>query len=389
MDLPAMQAALRELKFDAWLFYDHHRRDSIAYEVLGLPARLFASRRWYYVVPAHGEPQKLVHRIEAEQLDSLPGAKRQYAARREQAENLKQLLAPYRTVAMQYSHDDQIFSIGLVDAGTVDQVRSFGKTVVSSGDLVAQFAATLTQDQIQSHFAARDAIDAIIAAAFQEIGRRIRNGGTSEFEMQQWIDEALRREGLTNENDPPFVAVGANTANPHYGPSAESSSPIREADLVMLDVWAKKDAPDAVYYDVTWMGYVGASPSSRYQELFRTVCDARDAGVRKVVESVAAGRTLRGWEVDQAVREVIECAGYGRCFFHRTGHSITTQVHGSGTNMDNLESHDARRVLPNTCFSIEPGIYLPDFGVHSEVNMLVRRGSAEVTGRIQREIVRI
>lgn len=387
MDLAAIQAALREQQFDAWLFYDHHHRDPIAYHVLGLPESLFVTRRWYYIVPAQGEPQKLVHRIEAGHLDSLPGPKRLYSAWQELAENLKQMLAPYKTVAMQYSPNNLVFYVGLVDAGTVELIRSFGKTVVSSGDLVAQFEATWTEEQIQTHFAAHDAVDRITAAAFQEIGRRVRGGGTHEFQMQQWIHEAFGREGLTDENDPPIVAVNANAANPHYGPSAERSAPIREGDLVLLDVWAKQAKPGAVYYDITWMGFVGPSPSARHQEIFRIVRDARDAGVKKVVDTIAAGKKLCGWEVDQATRAVIEGAGYGKYFVHRTGHSIATSVHGNGANMDDLEVHDERQVLPNSCFSIEPGIYLPEFGVRSEVNVLVRKGSAEVTGKIQREIV--
>ena len=387
MNLSAIQAALRERNFDAWLFYDHHHRDPIAYHVLGLPDSLFVTRRWYYLIPAQGEPQKLVHRIEAGHLDSLPGAKRQYSAWQELSESLKQVLAPYKTVAMQYSPNNLIFYVGLVDAGTIEVVRGLGKTVVSSGDLVAQFEATWTEEQIKSHFAARDAIDRITAAAFQEIGRRVRNGGTTEFEIQQWMDQAFGREGLTCENDPPIVAVNANAANPHYGPSAEHSAPIREGDLVLLDVWAKQDKPGAVYYDITWMGFVGPSPSARHQEIFTIVRDARDAGVKKVIDTIAAGKKLCGWEVDDATRGVIERAGYGKYFVHRTGHSIATSVHGNGANMDNLEIHDERQVLPNSCFSIEPGIYLPEFGVRTEVNVLVRQGSAEVTGKIQREIV--
>ena len=387
MNLSAIQAALRERNFDAWLFYDHHHRDPIAYHVLGLPDSLFVTRRWYYLIPAQGEPQKLVHRIEAGHLDSLPGSKRQYSAWQELSESLKQMLAPYKTVAMQYSPNNLIFYVGLVDAGTIEVVRGLGKTVVSSGDLVAQFEATWTEEQIKSHFAARDAIDRITAAAFQEIGRRVRNGGTNEFEIQQWMDQAFGREGLTCENDPPIVAVNANAANPHYGPSAERSAPIREGDLVLLDVWAKQDKPSAVYYDITWMGFVGKSPSTRHQEIFHIVRDARDAGVKKVVDTIAAGKRLCGWEVDNATRGVIERAGYGKYFVHRTGHSIATSVHGNGANMDNLEIHDERQVLPNSCFSIEPGIYLPEFGVRTEVNVLVRQGSAEVTGKIQREIV--
>jgi Xaa-Pro dipeptidase len=387
MNLPDIQAALRQQGSDGWLFYDHHHRDPIAYRVLGLPESLFVTRRWYYLIPAHGEPVKLVHRIEAGHLDSLPGSKLRYSSWKEQQENLRAMLAPCHTLAMEYSPNNQIPYIGLVDAGTIELVRSFGKEIVSSGDLVSLFEATWTDEQVRSHFAARDAIDGITEEAFREIGRRVRNGGTYEFEIQQWIEEAFRRQGLTNENDPPIVAVNANSANPHYSPTAQSSHPIREGDFVLLDIWGKIETPAAVYYDITWTGFVGKAPSDRIRQIFEVVCGARDAGVKAVQSAVAEGRAIAGWQVDEAARDHIARAGYGPYFIHRTGHSIATSVHGNGPNMDNLETRDERTILPNTCFSIEPGIYLPEFGVRSEVDVLVRPGSAEVTGRIQREIV--
>jgi Xaa-Pro dipeptidase len=386
MNLSAIQAALREQKIDAWLFYDHHHRDAIAYRVLGIPEHLMVTRRWYYVVPAEGEPRKLVHRIEAGHLDSLPGTKREYSGWQELFENLKSMLAPYRTIAMQYSPNNIVFTVSLVDAGTVELVRSFDKNIVSSADLVSRFEATFTDEQIESHFAAGKKVDAITAAAFQEIGRRVRNGGTNEFDIQKFFAEGFQREDLVTD-DLPIVAVNSNASNPHYGPSAEHHSPIREGDLVLLDVWAKQNKPGAVYYDITWMGFVGKAASDKQREVFELVKKARDAGVEKVKTAISAGQKIAGWEVDKATRDVIENAGYGRYFIHRTGHSIATEVHGNGANMDNLEIHDERQILPNTCFSVEPGIYLPDFGVRSEVNVMVRQGKADVTGKIQRELV--
>lgn len=386
MILSDIQAALREQKIDAWLFYDHHHRDAIAYRVLGVPEHLMVTRRWYYVVPAEGEPRKLVHRIEAGHLDSLPGTKREYSGWQELFENLKSMLAPYRNLAMQYSPNNIVFTISLVDAGTVELIRSFGKNIVSSADLVSRFEATLLDEQIESHFAAGKKVDAITAAAFQEIGRRVRNGGTNEFDIQKFFAESFQREDLVTD-DLPIVAANANASNPHYGPSAEHHSPIREGDLVLLDVWAKQNKPGAVYYDITWMGFVGKAPSPKQFEVFEVVKQARDAGVEKVKSAISAGQKIAGWEVDKATRDVIETAGYGRYFIHRTGHSIATEVHGNGANMDNLEIHDERQILPNTCFSVEPGIYLPEFGVRSEVNVLVRKGAAEVTGKVQSELV--
>jgi Xaa-Pro dipeptidase len=386
MNLAAIQSALRDRNIDAWLFYDHHHRDPIAYRVLGLPEKLMVTRRWFYLIPAEGEPQKLVHKIEAGHLDSLPGSKRSYSAWQELFESLKTMLRSHRDVAMQYWPNNGVFTVSLVDAGTVELLRGFGKNIVSSGDLVAQFEATWTEEQIKTHFAARDSIDAITAEAFKEIGRRTRNGGTDEYSMQQWILEAFRRENIVT-GDPPVVAVNANSGNPHYGPDASTSKPIREGDFVLLDIWGKKDVPDAVYYDITWTGFVGKTPPEKIQKVFEVVRDARNAGIKFVQESVSAGKKISGWQVDDPVRNHITKAGFGAQFVHRTGHSIGTEVHANGANMDNLEVHDERLILPNSCFSIEPGIYFPEFGVRSEVNMLVRSGRAEVTGKIQIEIV--
>jgi len=387
MDLKAIQSALHERNIDAWLFYDHHHRDPIAYKVLGLPENLMVTRRWFYIIPREGEPMKLVHRIEAGHLDSVPGTKREYSSWRELWDNLQAMLVRLRTVAMQYSPNNLIPYIGLVDAGTVELIRSFGKDIVSSGDLVAKFEAAWSEEQIASHFAARDSIDAIIPEAFKEIGRRVRNGGTTEYEIQQWFAEAFKRENIITE-DLPIVAVNGNSGNPHYGPSAQGSAQIKAGDHVLLDVWGKKNTPNAVYYDITWTGVIG-TPSDKQVEIFNIVSGGRDAGVKKVVEAFAGKRRIAGWEVDQATREHITNAGYGQYFTHRTGHSIGVNVHGNGANMDNLETKDDREIIPNTCFSIEPGIYLPEFGVRSEVNVLTRNGAAEVTGKIQSELVLI
>jgi len=383
-----IQAELRDRSIDAWLFYDHHHRDAIAYRILGLPESLMVSRRWFYLIPAHGEPVKLLHRIEPFHLDSLPGNKRVYAAWQELVDELREMLSGVRDVAMQFSPNNMIFTASVVDAGTVDLIRSFGKNVVSSAHLLARFEATWTEEQICSHFAARDSIDSIMAAVFPEIGRRARTGGTTEFEIQQWLMEAFQREGLVADG-PPIVAVNQNSGNPHYMPSSEHCARIGEGDFVLLDVWGKKNAPGSVYYDISWTGFVGHLLPDRLREIFEIVRRSRDAGIEKVRNSIAAREKICGWEVDKAARDVLEAAGYGQYLNNRVGHSIGTEVHGNGVNMDNFESHDDRELIPNTCFSIEPGIYLPEFGLRSEVNMLVRKGSAEVTGRIQQKVVLI
>jgi len=388
MNLDRIQSALRDRKFDAWLFYDHHHRDPIAYRVLGLRSDLMVTRRWFYLVPAQGEPQKLVHRVEAGHLDSLPGNKRSYSSWQELQKQLQEIVVPYRNMAMQYSPQNQIPYVGLVDAGTVELVRGFGVNVVSSGDLVSQFEAVLNDEQIASHYAARDKIDAITAEAFKEIGRRVRNGGAREFDISQWILEALRRENLLTE-DAPIVAVNAHSGDPHYEPHADGSEKMREGDFVLLDIWGKTKDPSACFYDITWTGFIGKDPGDRHREIFNIVRDARKVGCETVMQAFAAGRRIAGWEVDKATRNFIHEKGYGNYFIHRTGHNISASLHGNGANIDNLETKDEREILPNTCFSIEPGIYLPEFGVRSEVNVMTRPGQAEVTGREQSELVLI
>jgi len=382
-----IQTELRQRKIPAWLFYDHHHRDAISYRILGLPESLMVSRRWFYLIPASGEPVKLLHRIEPHHLDALPGKKVVYAAWHELVKELRTLVSQMPAVAMQFSPENMIFLLSTADAGTVDLIRSFGVKVLSSADLVARFEATWTGEQIDSHFAAARSIDVIMDEVFPEIGRRVR-GGTTEFEIQQWIVEAFRRERLVADS-PPIVAVNHNSSDPHYAPTAERCEPIREGDVVLLDVWGKLDQPDAVYYDISWTGFVGRSAPSRVLEIFDIVRRSRDAAIQKVIGDISAGKKLAGWEVDKAARDVLVDAGYSRYLNNRVGHSIGTEVHGNGANIDNFESHDERELIPNTCFSIEPGIYLPEFGLRSEVNMPVREGSAEVTGRIQNELVLI
>jgi Xaa-Pro aminopeptidase len=328
---------------------------------------------------------KLNHRVEPRHLATLPGVQQYYGGWRELHEKLAAMLKPYRRVAMQYSPNNDIMYVSLVDGGMLELIRGFGVEVVSSADLVSRFEATLSESQIATHFAARDCMDAIMAAAFQEIGHRVRRGDWDEWGVRQWLGEAFQRENLVTDALP-IVAVNQNTGNPHYEPTAEQTQAVHPGDLVLLDMWAKKDTAGAVYYDITWTGVLG-QPSTRHHEIFHIVRDARKAGSQKVIDAFAAGRRIEGWEVDVAARSVIERAGYGESFVHRTGHSIGVSVHGNGTNMDNLETKDTRQILTNTLFSIEPGIYLPEFGVRSEVDVLVHDGRAQVTGRQQEELV--
>jgi Xaa-Pro aminopeptidase len=289
---------------------------------------------------------------------------------------------------MQYSPNNDIMYVSMVDAGTVEFVRSLGKEIVSSANLVSQFEAVLSEEQIASHAVAQRAIDAVLAEAWKEMGRRVREGSVTEYDMVHWLSEGMLREGLVWENGP-NVSANANSADSHYEPTPEKSSPIREGDFVLIDIWGKADKPDTIFYDITWTGVVGREPSEREQLVFETVRDARDAAIAAVESAFAEGRPIRGFEADDAARGVIRAAGFGEYFTHRTGHNIAQEIHGPGAHLDNLETHDDRLILPNTCFSVEPGIYLPEFGVRSEVNMLTAPGKAWVTGDIQRELVRI
>lgn len=393
MELEAIPAALREAGLDGWLFYDHHGRDPLAYRILGLPPGVHVTRRWFYLIPAEGEPRKLVHRIEAGRLDSLPGTRHEYSSWQELDAGLARLLAGMRRVAMQYSPGNAIPAIGLVDAGTVERVRDLGVEVVSSADLVSRFEAVLTSAQIESHLEAGRLIDRILAESWHEIGRRVRTGSADEFGMVQWLSDAMRREGLVWEHGP-NVSCGPNSADSHYEPTADTSRPIHTGDFVLIDLWGKLSGTDhgasSVYYDITWVAVVGREPFARERDVFSAARSARDSAIRLIESRFAAHQPIAGWEADNAARSVLRDAGFGDAFTHRTGHNIGVEIHGSGAHLDNLETHDVRQILPMTCFSVEPGAYFPgEFGVRSEINMITRPGEARVTGAVQQEIVRI
>lgn len=388
MNLTRIQAALSEAKLGGWLFYDHHHRDPIAYRVLKI-APAMCTRRWYYLIPAAGEPAKLVHRIERGNLDGLPGATHEYSSWQEQREKLKRILEGKSRVAMQYSPLNDIPYIGLVDAGTIELLKSFGVEPVSSADLVQMFEARWSAEALALHLEAGKVVHAAIRAGFAIIRDAIKAGkAIGEYDVQQEIARFYGAQGL-EADEAPIVAVNANCSNPHYAPTKEISLPIRKNDFVLLDVWAKLRKPGSVYFDVTWTGYVGDNVPARQCEIFNIVREARDAAIHFVKKAQQEGREIYGYEVDDATRGVIVKHGYGDYFVHRTGHSIGEDVHGNGANMDNYETHDARRIIPQTCFSVEPGIYLPEFGVRTEVNVYVEEHDARVTGEIQQSVVPI
>ena len=388
MDLNGIQAALVEQQLDGWLFYDHHHRDPIAYRVLKI-APAMCTRRWYYLVPAAGEPARLVHRIEKYNLDGLPGAAHEYSSWAEQRDKLKAILGGKKRVAMQYSALNDIPYVGLVDAGTIELVRSFGVEVLSSADLVQLFEARWSPEALASHLEAGHAVHAALRGGFAMIREMISKGRPiGEYDVQQEIARLLDAEGVEGD-EPPVVAVNANSSNPHYSPTTASSQPIHRGDFVLLDVWGKCRRPGAVYFDITWTGFVGDTVPERFTKIFNIVREARDAAVNLVKEAVRKKETIYGYQVDEAARRVITRHGYGEYFVHRTGHSIGEDVHGNGANMDNFETRDNRRIISRTCFSVEPGIYLPEFGVRSEVDLYVEEHDARVTGEVQQAVVPI
>jgi len=385
-DINGIQSDLRAAKLDGWLFYDFRGRDPIAQGILQLPAGM-RTRRWYYFIPAKGAPRKLVHKIETESLTALPGETLFYAGQEELRKNLGKLLGRAKNVAMQYSPMNAIPYVAMVDAGTVELVRSTGVKVLSSADLVQKYEACWSQAQLESHLAAGAVIDRVVREAFQLAAKNVREKKTfTEYDLKLWILKEFEAAGIALEQGP-VVAVCPHASDPHYGPTLETASPICEGDLLLLDVWGKTKAAGSVYYDITWVGYLGAKVPEKMAKVFGIVREARDKAVEVIQSSVAAGKPLQGWQVDKAARKVIEKAGYGKYFFHRTGHNIGQSVHGNGVNMDGLETHDVRHLIPKTCNSIEPGIYLPEFGIRSEVNVYIGEKEARITGAVQKEIL--
>jgi Xaa-Pro dipeptidase len=385
-ELHEMQVDLRAAKLDGWLFYDFRGRDPIAQRILNLPPAM-RTRRWFYFVPNKGNPRKLVHKIESEALAAVPGDTLYYAGQDQLRANLGKTIGRAKIVAMQYSPKASIPYVAMVDAGTIELVRGTGVRVVSSADLVQKYEACWTPQQLESHLMAGKAIDRIVRDAFEQAAKHVREKRTfTEYDLQQWILQEFASAGIRREEGPD-VAVNANASDPHYGPAAGKAAPIRERDLLLLDVWGKMEAPGSVYYDITWMGYVGAKVPEKYAKVFTIVRDARNKAVDLIQSSVSKGKPLQGWQVDKAARGVVEKAGYGKYFFHRTGHNIGETVHGNGANMDGLETRDVRHLIPGTCTSIEPGIYLPEFGIRTELNVYIGEREARITGAVQNEVL--
>jgi Xaa-Pro dipeptidase len=390
LDVAAVQRALRANGLDGWLLYDFHGSNPIASRLAGLTdGAHMTTRRWYYLIPSSGEPRGLVHAIERHNLDALPGTKTVYAGREQLDAGLERLLGGVSRVAMEYSPHGAIPYLSRVDAGTAEAIRARGVEILSSGDLVQQFEAAWSPAQLATHRAASESLYRIKDRAFVAAAKAVRDGeALSEYALQLQMVEWFADEGLVSDSAP-VVAVDANAGNPHYLPSAEQSQPIGADQVLLLDLWGKKSEAGAVFADITWVGVTGRTVPDEAAQAFRAIANARDAAAALVEDAARTGRDLRGWEVDRAARTVLQQAGYADRILHRTGHSLGESVHGNGVHLDDYETHDDRRVLPGTGFTIEPGLYFETFGVRTEINMFRGEHEALVTGPRQTEILRL
>jgi Xaa-Pro aminopeptidase len=388
VSIPAVQEALRKEGVDGWLLYDFHGSNPIARRLTGLDnGGKMTTRRWYYLIPATGEPRKLMHAIEPFNLDHMPGGRTLYSQRETLASGLQHILGGLTRVAMEYSPNNAIPYVSRVDAGTIESVRNLGVDVVSSGDLIQRFEAIWSPDALQTHREASERLYRIKDRAFDFV-RQARSAGrtVTEMDVQRAMVGWFEEEGLVTDA-PPVVAAQENAGNPHYMPTEDRHRAIGGGEVVLLDLWGKLPRSGAVFADITWVGFTGSSVPELYVKAFNAARDGRDAAIALVQERVRAGKEIRGFEVDRACRDVLDAAGFGAQFIHRTGHSLGTEVHGNGVHMDDYETHDERRLIPGTGFTIEPGVYTKDFGVRTEINMYVGEREATVTGPRQTAFV--
>lgn len=390
MQIEKIQEELREMGVDGWLFYDFHGRDHIAARILELPSGHMATRRWFYYIPANGTPIKLNHKIEPNYLKHLPGDKELYLPWQELNGKLQTILKDAKSIAMQYSPNNDIPYVSIVDAGTIELIRGFGVEVVSSGNLVSIFESHLTDEEIQDHRNCGKVMLEIKDNAFKYIRKRIdKDNPATEYEVQQYMHQQFRDNGIFWDHGP-IVGINEHAGDPHFEPTPENSHKIKEGDLVLIDLFARFEKEGSIYYDVTWMGFVGNEVPERVKKIFRIAADARDAGYNLVKERYSTNKEVSGAEVDDAVRKVIIDAGYGEYFWHRTGHNIATDCHGNGAHIDNLETKDDRLLIKGTIFSLEPGIYIPEekLGFRTEIDVIIDNdGNVDVAGEIQQELI--
>ncbi len=390
-DLNKIQPFLKQMKLDAWLLYDFRKSNEIAQNILDIPKESHLTRRFYYFIPKEGTPVKIVNAIEAFHLDHLPGKQLKYSSHASLSNHLKETLKGVKIIAMEYSPLNAIPYVSKIDAGTFEQIKSYGVDVVTSGNLISLFDAVWTDEQYKEYIPVADRLTEIAHETFSFIKQKTLSGITlNEFEVQKFIEEKISDAGY--ETEPPIiVGVNQNSGNPHYAPDENNHKEIKRGDFVLIDLWAKQKKANGVWADITWTGYMGDSVPEKYVKIFKIVAEARDTAFNLVSSRFKEKKEIRGYEVDDAARGVITKAGYGDYFFHRTGHSITTDLHGSGAHMDDYETKDERLLLPLTSFSIEPGIYLPEFGVRSEIDVFIKPNGEVIAtgGERQKEIIPI
>lgn len=381
-----IQDFIKTKGLDGWLLYDFHGLNKIAIEITDISG--VQTRRWFFFIPANGEPIALIHRIEMDTFKEFPCNKISYVGWKEMQQKLKDILKGCKKIAMEYSPANAVPYVSLVDAGTIEIIKAFDIEIASSADLVARFQATWDEKAYENHIYAAKSLIQIKDDAFDYVREKIlKKEKLTEYQLQQFILDKYKERELISL-DPPLASTKQNTGNPHYTPDEKSSIVIEADDLILIDIFAKKDEPDGIYADITWMAFVGTEVTKKYAEIFAIVCQARDQAVEFISKNCQAGKEVYGWQVDDVARSVISDHGYGDYFIHRTGHSLGLEVHYNGPNIDNLETRDERALIPRVGFTIEPGIYLEEFGVRSEINVFMNPQGPEITTQpIQKEIV--
>jgi Xaa-Pro aminopeptidase len=387
--LKEVQASLVEEEIDGWLLFDFHHSNSLAYTFLEIPPGKMVTRRFFYWIPKQGEPVKIVPLIEPYTLDHLPGVKWFYRGWQELERLLFSLAVENSKIAMEYSPYNALPTISKVDAGMVELIRKTGAEVVSSGNILQHYTSIWKPDQFQSHLVAAKVLESVVDRTWAFIERSLQlQIPLDEYQVQQFMLQTIQEEGC-QATDWPTCAVNVHSSDPHYHPEPSRAFPIRMGDFILLDLWCKQKVPHAVYADITRVGVAAARPTRKQEEIFNIVKDARNEATLFIKEHYENRRPLQGWQVDQVCRNLIQESGYGEYFIHRTGHNIGEDVHGPGANLDNFETHDYRQLLPGTCFSVEPGIYIPhEFGMRLEYDIyLDPAGKVCITGGIQEELV--
>ncbi len=383
-----VQKAMAKQQIDGWLLYDFRHSNPLAYTFLEIPPDKMLSRRFFYWLPREGDPIKILPEIEPHTFDHLPGIKLLYKGWEDLEKRLFSLSLQNKKIAMEFSPRNALPAVSTVDGGTVELVKSSGAEIVSSANLLQRYTSVWTEKQFQGHVAAADLLNEVVNLTWKYIENSLQDKITiNEYHVQQFMLDLMQQAKCVSKH-PPICAVNAHSADPHYSPSEKYSWPIKPGDFILLDLWCKQDWPGAVYADIARVGVAAASPSSFQQEIFNIVKSTRDQATIFIKENYESGKGMEGWQVDQLCRDVISKAGYGENFIHRTGHSLGEEVHGPGANLDNFETHDFRLLLPGTCFTVEPGIYLSDqFGVRLEYDIyLDPSGYMQVTGGIQEKI---